>query len=103
LACLQKARILKPADTAVARHWLSKNHVTAATLIYAIVEELLEDMFSVWSLQWLHPSAMKQRQEEAFSVPFAPRLYLMNRNQAVELAKRLIILCMDRTSPSSAI
>jgi hypothetical protein len=39
-------RLQRPKQTPVTRQWLSKCHVTAATLMYATVEELLEGVFS---------------------------------------------------------
>jgi hypothetical protein len=42
VACLMKARIVKPAETAVAREWLSSHHVIATTDTHTTVEELLE-------------------------------------------------------------
>jgi hypothetical protein len=38
---------VKPAETAVARQWLGEPDVTAATLAYATIEELLEVVFSM--------------------------------------------------------
>jgi hypothetical protein len=49
VACLMKARIVKPAETTAARQWLSKRHVTTATFTYATIEELLEAVLSVRS------------------------------------------------------
>jgi hypothetical protein len=40
---------VKPTETAVARQWLGKPHVTAATLAYATIEEMLEAVFSMLS------------------------------------------------------
>jgi hypothetical protein len=64
VACPLKARIVKPAETAVAidgsvntlvaRQWLSSCHVMAATYIHARIEELLEAVFSVWSIPRLY-------------------------------------------------
>jgi hypothetical protein len=64
VTCLLKARIVKPAETTIARlqqskqtpiaqQWLSKCHMTAATVTYTI-EELLEVVFSVWSVPGLY-------------------------------------------------
>jgi hypothetical protein len=61
MACLLKARIVKPAETAVGRERLCKNtpvakqrlnsrQVMAATDTHATIEELLEAVFSVWSV-----------------------------------------------------
>jgi hypothetical protein len=60
VACLLKATIFKPEETSVARerlckytvtkHWLSSRHVIAATDTHATIEELLETVFSVWSV-----------------------------------------------------
>jgi hypothetical protein len=38
-------RIVKPVETAIAKQWLRKRDATAATLMYAAIEEV----FSVWS------------------------------------------------------
>jgi hypothetical protein len=60
VACLLKARIVKPAETAVARdgtantpfarQWLSSRHVIAATDTHVTIEELLEAVFSSQSM-----------------------------------------------------
>jgi hypothetical protein len=46
------------ANTTFARQWLSSRHVIAATDTHATIEELLEAMFSVWSV----PSLYKEDQ-----------------------------------------
>jgi hypothetical protein len=80
IACLLTARSVEPAEKAIAkerlrkktrvtRRWLSERHVTTATLTYATIEELLEEMFFVRS---------------------APRLYNENESQ---LPGRRIVLC----------
>jgi hypothetical protein len=52
--CLLKDRIVKPAETAVARQWLSRRHVMAATDTHVTIEELLEAVFSVRSVPRLY-------------------------------------------------
>jgi hypothetical protein len=54
VACLLKARIVKPAETAVASEWLSSRHVNADTDTLATTEELLEAVFSVRSVPRLY-------------------------------------------------
>jgi hypothetical protein len=54
ITCLLKVRIVKPAETAVARQWLSERYVTADALTYATIEELLEAVFSVRSAPSLY-------------------------------------------------
>jgi hypothetical protein len=64
MACLLKARTVKPAEIAitrerlckhaVARQWLSSRHMMAATDTHATIEELLEAVFSVRSLPNLY-------------------------------------------------
>jgi hypothetical protein len=47
VACLLNARTVMPAETAIARKWLSRRHTKAATDTHVTVEELLEAVFSV--------------------------------------------------------
>jgi hypothetical protein len=54
MACLLKARIVKPAETAVARQWLSSHNVMATTDMHTTMEELLEAAFSVRSMPMLY-------------------------------------------------
>jgi hypothetical protein len=49
MACLLKARIVEPAETAIAWEWLRKRHVRIATVVHAIVEVLPGMVFSMWS------------------------------------------------------
>jgi hypothetical protein len=49
VTCLLKARIAEP----IAREWLGK-HTSAMTNMHATTEELLEAVFSVWSVPRLH-------------------------------------------------
>jgi hypothetical protein len=49
-----KARLVKGAETAVARQWLSKRNVTAAALTHTTMEELLEAVFFVQSVLRLY-------------------------------------------------
>jgi ubiquinone biosynthesis protein Coq4 len=51
---LPKARIVKPAETFVARQWLSSHHVVTPTDMNTTVEELLEAVFCVQSIQMLY-------------------------------------------------
>jgi hypothetical protein len=53
VTCLLKARIVKPAETIVARQWLSGSHAKAATQ-HSTVGELLEAVFSVRSVPSLY-------------------------------------------------
>jgi hypothetical protein len=55
VACLPKTRIVKPAETAVARQWLRECHVTAAALTYATIEELLEAV-CFYAVRYMAPS-----------------------------------------------
>jgi hypothetical protein len=48
VACLLKARIVKPAETAVARERLCKHHVSIAAVVHTTVEALLGTVFSMW-------------------------------------------------------
>jgi hypothetical protein len=50
LHCIMKARIVKPAQTAVARQWLSSSRMIAATGTHATIEELLEAGFCMPSV-----------------------------------------------------
>jgi hypothetical protein len=50
-ACLLKARSVKPAEIVVARQWLSSRQVKATTDTHETVEELLEAVFPVLSVQ----------------------------------------------------
>jgi hypothetical protein len=64
VACLLKARIVKPAETAVAkvgsiktpvaRQWPNSHHMIAATDTHATIEELLEAVFPVRSVPSLY-------------------------------------------------
>jgi hypothetical protein len=54
VACLLKAKIMKPAKTAVARQWLSIRQVMATTKTSATIEELFEAVFSVRSVPRLY-------------------------------------------------
>jgi hypothetical protein len=49
VACLLKARIVDPAETAVARERLCKCHVSLATVAHTTIEVLLGMVFSMWS------------------------------------------------------
>jgi hypothetical protein len=50
-------RLEQSKQTSIARHWLSKRHVTTVTFTYTTIEELLEVMFSVWSMPRLYNEA----------------------------------------------
>jgi hypothetical protein len=54
VACLLKARTVKPAETAVARQWLSSHNVMATTDMHTTMEELLEAVFAVRSVPKLY-------------------------------------------------
>jgi hypothetical protein len=54
VACQLKARIVKPAETAVAMQWLSNRYVMAATDTHAATEELLGEVFSLRSMSRLY-------------------------------------------------
>jgi hypothetical protein len=57
VACLLKSRIVKPAETTVARERLCKHaccHTMAVTDMHATTEELLEAVFSLWSVPRLY-------------------------------------------------
>jgi hypothetical protein len=47
MVCLLKATIVKPAQTSVARQWLSSRYLTYITDTHATIKKLLEEMFSV--------------------------------------------------------
>jgi hypothetical protein len=88
---LLKARIVKPAEAAVARErlceqapvarqWLGDRHVIAATVSHATITEMLEAVFSVRSVPRLNNSAMKSSYEtvtgdglEAAGTELSPR------------------------------
>jgi hypothetical protein len=57
VACLLKARLMEPAETAVAREHLCKHShclVMATTDMHATIEKLLESVFSVQSVSRLY-------------------------------------------------
>jgi hypothetical protein len=49
VTCLLKARIVEPAEMAVAREWLCKRHVSIATAVYTTMEVLPGTVFSMKS------------------------------------------------------
>jgi hypothetical protein len=54
VACLLKARIVKTAETTVARQWLSSDRVVMPTDADATIDELLEGAFSMGSVSRLY-------------------------------------------------
>jgi hypothetical protein len=57
VACLLKVRIVKPAETAVAREWFCKHarcSAMAATDMHPTTEELLEAVFYVRSMSRIY-------------------------------------------------
>jgi hypothetical protein len=42
------------ANTTVASKWFSSRHLMAATVTHETIEQLLEEMFSVWSVPRLY-------------------------------------------------
>jgi hypothetical protein len=49
-ATISITKLQQPKQAPIARQWLSKRHVTAATLTYTNIEELLEAVFSMRSM-----------------------------------------------------
>jgi hypothetical protein len=80
---LLKARIVDPAGTAfarerlfehISRQWLSNRHVIATTVACAIIEELLEAVFSVRSLPRRYNEEELPIEKESWSkVPTTPK------------------------------
>jgi uncharacterized protein YpbB len=79
VACLLKARIVKPTEMTVARERLCKHHIRVATLMYATIEELLEAVFSMQSAPTATSSNYRVTAKEAFSVESALKQYKESR------------------------
>jgi hypothetical protein len=60
--CL-KAGTAESHDTSFARQQLSK-HIPVATYMYATTDELLDALFSVWSVPWLYNKDQHATQRE---------------------------------------
>jgi hypothetical protein len=79
VACLLKARIVKPAETAVARERLCKGHVTVATVTYASMEVPLGTVFSMRSAPTAKPPDYGVTARRSVFVGSAQRLFKESR------------------------
>jgi hypothetical protein len=60
VTCHLKGGIVEPEETAVARQRLDK-HLAAAVDMHAAIEELLEAVFSVWSVLKLYSEGHQEK------------------------------------------